>query len=180
MKLSPLLIKKQEFEKSMRGYNIDEVQAFLDKVASELEELINENEALEQEIEKLNTKVSEFQKIEKNLQDTLIKAKDNSTKTLESAKSQTSLLIKEAENKASQILENANKNADDIRNAVMNLREEKNLIIARLKAIVNTQANLLEGKVKEAGEEKTKPVKQNEGEKHDIDIDVDDIVDKLL
>ena len=178
MKLSPLLIKKQEFEKSMRGYNIDEVQAFLDKVASEMEELINKKEALEQEVERLNNKVSEFQKIEKDLQDTLIKAQENSTKTLESAKSQTNLLIKEAENKASQILENANKSAEEIRNAVVNLREEKNLIIARLKAIVNTQANLLEGKVKEAGEEKSKPPIQDEGEK--LDIDVDDIVDKLL
>jgi cell division initiation protein len=178
MKLSPLLIKKQEFEKSMRGYNIDEVQAFLDKVASELEELINENEALDQEVENLNNKVSEFQKIEKNLQDTLIKAQENTTKTLESARNQTSLLIKEAENKASQIIENANNSADQIRNAVMNLREEKNLIIARLKAIVNTQANLLEGKVKEAGEEKLKLIKPDEGEK--LDIDVDDIVDKLL
>ena len=36
MKLSPLLIKKQEFEKSMRGYNVDEVQTFLDKLASEM------------------------------------------------------------------------------------------------------------------------------------------------
>jgi cell division initiation protein len=178
MKLSPLLIKRQEFEKSMRGYNIDEVQAFLDKVASEMEELINKKEALEQEVERLNNKVSEFQKIEKDLQDTLIKAQENSTKTLESAKSQTNLLIKEAENKASQILENANKSAEEIRNAVVNLREEKNLIIARLKAIVNTQANLLEGKVKEAGEEKPKPPIQDEGEK--LDIDVDDIVDKLL
>ena len=178
MKLSPLLIKKQEFEKSMRGYNIDEVQAFLDKVASEMEELINKKEALKQEVERLNNKVSEFQKIEKDLQDTLIKAQENSTKTLESAKSQTNLLIKEAENKASRILENANKSAEEIRNAVVNLREEKNLIIARLKAIVNTQANLLEGKVKEAGEEKPKPPIQDEGEK--LDIDVDDIVDKLL
>jgi len=178
MKLSPLLIKRQEFEKSMRGYNIDEVQAFLDKVASEMEKLINENEALEKEVERLNIKVSEVQVIEKNLQDTLIKAQENSTKTLESAKNQTNLLIQEAENKAAQILENANKSATEIRNSVMNLREEKNLIIARLKAIVNTQANLLEGKVKEAGEEKTKPAIQDEGEK--LDIDVDDIVDKLL
>ena len=178
MKLSPLLIKRQEFEKSMRGYNIDEVQAFLEKVASEMEELINENEALEKEVERLNIKVSEVQVIEKNLQDTLIKAQENSTKTLESAKNQTSLLIKEAENKAAQILEKANKNAEEIRNAVMSLREEKNLIIARLKAIVNTQANLLEGKVKEAGEEKVQLAKPDEGEK--LDIDVDDIVDKLL
>lgn len=178
MKLSPLLIKKQEFEKSMRGYNIDEVQAFLDKVASEMEELINENEALEQEVESLNSKVNEFQKIEKNLQDTLIKAQENTTKTLESAKNQTSMLIKEAENKASQILEKANNSADEIRNAVMNLREEKDLIIARLKAIVNTQTNLFEGKVKDAGEEKKKPGTPVEQEK--LDIDINGIVDKLL
>lgn len=178
MKLSPLLIKKQEFEKSMRGYNIDEVQAFLDKVASQVEELVNENEALEKEVEKLNDKVNEFQKIEKNLQDTLIKAQENTTKTLESAKSQTTLLIKEAEIKASQIVENAKKNADEIRNAVMSLREEKDLIISRLKAVVNTQAKLLEGKIEHAGEEKETPIKSEEKEK--LDIDIDNIVDKLL
>ncbi|MCZ7614647.1 MAG: DivIVA domain-containing protein [Ignavibacteriaceae bacterium] len=53
MKLSPVLIKKQEFEKSMRGYNVEEVQAFLDKVSTDAEELLNENEQLQNEIEKL-------------------------------------------------------------------------------------------------------------------------------
>jgi cell division initiation protein len=143
-----------------------------------LEELLNEKEALEKEVQKFNEKVSEFQKLEKNLQDTLIKAQDSSVKTLESAKSQTNLLIKEAEIKASQIIENARKDADDIRNAVMTLRDEKDLIIARLKAIVNTQANVLEGKVVNAGEEKKK--QKTPAEREDLDIDVDGIVDKLL
>ncbi|MEJ2104034.1 MAG: DivIVA domain-containing protein [Ignavibacteriaceae bacterium] len=178
MKLSPLLIKKQEFQKAVRGYNVEEVQAFLEKVASDMEELLNEKEALEKEVQKFNEKVSEFQKLEKNLQDTLIKAQDSSVKTLESAKSQTNLLIKEAEIKASQIIENARKDADEIRNAVMTLRDEKDLIIARLKAIVNTQANVLEGKVVNAGEEKKK--QKTPAEREDLDIDVDGIVDKLL
>ena len=39
MNLSPLLIKKQEFEKSLRGYNVEEVQTFLDKLPDEMEEL---------------------------------------------------------------------------------------------------------------------------------------------
>ncbi len=59
-----------------------------------------------------------------------------------------------------------------------NLKEEKDLIIAKLKAIVSTQAQLLEGKVKEAGEE-LPPTKEKES-KENIDIDVDDIVNKLL
>src|SRR3972149_10397244 len=153
MKLSPLLIKKQEFAKSMRGYDIDEVQTFLEKVASQFEELIVENEQLELEVQRLNDKVNQFQKIEKDLQDTLLQAQESSTRTFESAKKQTGLLIKEAEVKASQMIENARENANEIRNAVMTLRGEKDLIIAKLKAIVNTQSNLLEGKVKDAGEE---------------------------
>ena len=178
MKLSPLFIKKQEFEKSMRGYNVDEVQAFLDKISSEMEELINENEKLEQEVAELNHKVEEFQKIEKNLQDTLIKTQETSAQAIESSRKQAALIVKESEIKANQIIQNAEDIANEMRNAVIVLREEKDLIIARLKAIVSTQSNLLEGKVKEAGEEPKKPKVQDEPER--LDIDVDGIVDKLL
>jgi len=178
MKLTPLLIKKQEFSKSMRGFNVEEVQAFLDKLSVEVENLLRENEELKAEVENLREKVADFQKIEKNLQDTLIKAQDSSSKALESTKKQTSLMIKEAEIKASQLIENAKESANDIRNAVMTLREEKDLIIARLKAIVNSQSNLLEGKVRDAGEEPVKSKKQDASDK--VDIDVNDIVDKLL
>jgi len=178
MKLSPLLIKKQEFEKSMRGYNVDEVQTFLDKISSEMEELLNENEKLEQEVAALNHKIEEFQKIEKNLQDTLIKTQETSAEVVDSAKKHSALIIKEAEIKASQIIQNAEDISNEMRKAVITLREEKDLIIARLKVIVGTQSNLLEGKVKDAGEERKKAKVQNEAEK--LDIDVDGIVNKLL
>jgi cell division initiation protein len=178
MKLSPLLIKKQEFEKSLRGYNVDEVQTFLDKISSEMEDLINENEALDQEVEKLNKKVTEYQQIEKDLQDTLLKNQETVAQALESAKKQSALIVKEAEIKASRIIQNAENIASEMRNAVIALREEKNLIISRLKAIVSTQSNLLEGKIKNAGEEPKKPKIQDVPEK--LDIDVDGIVDRLL
>jgi cell division initiation protein len=87
-------------------------------------------------------------------------------------------MIKEAEIKASQLIENARENANEIRNAVSTLKEEKDLIIARLKAIVNSQANLLEGKVKNAGEEPGETKEEDSSKK--VDVDVDDIVDKLI
>lgn len=178
MKLSPLFIKKQEFQKSMRGYNVEEVQAFLDKISSEVEDLINQNNQLENEVEKLSSELDEFHKIEKKLQDTIIKTQETSAQTLESAKRQSELILKEAEVKASQKIQNAEEKVNLMHNTVMNLREEKDLIIARLRAIVGTQSNLLEGKVKDAGEEPKKPKAQDEAEK--LDIDVDGIVDKLL
>ena len=178
MKLSPILIKKQEFEKSMRGYNVDEVQTFLDKISSEMEEVLNENEKLKQEVAGLKHQIEEFQKIEKNLQDTLIKTQETSAEIVDSAKKQSALIIKEAEIKASQIVQNAEDISNEMQKAVLSLREEKDLIIARLKVIVGTQSNLLEGKVKDAGEERKKAKVQNEAEK--FDIDVDGIVNKLL
>ena len=63
-------------------------------------------------------------------------------------------MIREAELKASQIIEKARESTNDIRNAVVNLREEKDLILAKLKTIVSSQANFLELKVERAGDEK--------------------------
>ena len=86
--------------------------------------------------------------------------------------------MKEAELKASQIIEKARENANDIRNAIINLREEKDLIISKLKAIVNSQSNLLELKVEGAGDEKASGKKIEDSNK--MDIDINDILNKIL
>lgn len=178
MKISPIEIRQQEFTKKMRGYDPDEVQNFLESLAEELDKLNSENESLESEVQSLTDQVNEFKKIEKNLQDTLLKAQENSTKSMEATKKQTSLMIKEAELKASQIIEKARESTNDIRNAVINLREEKDLILAKLKAIVSSQANLLELKVERAGDEKTAGKKIEQSNK--MDIDINDILNKIL
>ena len=178
MKLSPILIKKQEFEKSMRGYNVEEVQAFLEKLSTDIEELLTENEQLQNEVNRLKSELDNFHRIEQKLQEKILKTEETSAQAIEAAKKQSAVIIKEAEIKASQVIQNAEEKANQLQNAVMTLREEKDLIIARLKAIVGSQANLLEGKVKDAGQEPKKPVIKEKPQK--LDIDVDGIVDKLL
>jgi cell division initiation protein len=178
MKVSPISIKKQEFNKAMRGYDKDEVQAFLDKLADEFETLQKDNDSLKKELENTTVKLAEFRRIEKNLQDTLLKAQESSSKSIESTKKQSSLMMKEAEIKASQILEKARENANEIRNAVINLREEKDLIVANLKAIISSQSHLLEIKVSTAGDDFIVPGHIEQAQK--IDINVDEIVNKLL
>ena len=178
MKLTPISIKSQEFSKSLRGYDSEEVKTYLEKLANEIEEMIDENEKLNVEVVVLRRENSEFNKIEKELQDTLIKAKSSSSQSLESTLKQTSSMIKEAEIKSKELLEKAKEEANEIRNAVIMLREERDFIISKLKAMVNTQAVILEGKlqksVQETKKQKTKEIKD------DFEVDVDDIVNKLL
>jgi cell division initiation protein len=178
MKVSPISIKKQEFNKSFRGYDPEEVQAFLEKLADEFDELKKENDSFREELEKANTQLAEFRRIEKNLQDTLLKAQESSSKAIDSVKKQTNLMIKEAEIKANQILEKARENANEIRDAVIRLREERDLLISKLKAMIDSQAHLFEIKVKDAGEEIPALRKPEQSKK--VDIDVDDIVNKIL
>jgi len=178
MKISPIEIRQQEFTKKMRGYDPDEVQNFLESLAEELDKLNTENGSLKSEVESLTEQINEYKKIEKNLQDTLLSAQESSAKSMEATKKQTSLMIREAELKASQIIEKARESTNDIRNAVVNLREEKDLILAKLKAIVSSQANLLELKVERAGDEKSKGKKIEESNK--MDIDINDILNKIL
>ena len=178
MKVSPISIKKQEFNKSFRGYDPEEVQAFLDKLSDEFDELQKENNSLREELETANANLTEFRRIEKNLQDTLLKAQESSSKAIDSVKKQTGLMVKEAEIKANQILEKARENANEIRDAVIRLREERDLLISKLKAMIESQAHLFEIKVKETGAE-TPAMKKPEQPKK-VDINVDDIVNKIL
>ena len=178
MKISPMEIRQQEFTKKMRGYDPDEVQNFLESLAEEFDKLNVENEYLKTEVQSLAEQVNEFKKIEKNLQDTLLNAQENSAKSMEATKKQTNLMIREAELKAAQIIEKARESTNDIRNAVVNLREEKDLLIAKLKAMISSQTNLLEYKVESAGDEKTSSKKIEESNK--MDIDINDILNKIL
>ncbi|MDO8549011.1 MAG: DivIVA domain-containing protein, partial [Ignavibacteria bacterium] len=118
-----------------------------------------------------------YRKLEKNIQDTLSKAQESSSRSIESAKKQANLVIQVAELKAQRILEKAKESANDVRNAVIQLREEKLTIISKLKAIINSQAHLLEMKVENAVKE-DEPIKTIE-KSSKVNIDVDDIADKL-
>ena len=157
MTLTPGNIKTREFNKSMRGYDVMEVNAYLEKLANEVEDLLAVNERLMNEVEDYKRSVDNYKKIEKNQQDSILKFQNSSPQSLESTRKQTAMIIKEAELKAQQIIDNAKENANEIRNAVLTLREEKDLLISKLKAIIKTQGYLLEGKITTTDKENEKP-----------------------
>ena len=60
MKLTALEIKQQNFEKALRGYDVGEVTAFLNVIASEWEHMVGRNRELEREIEQLREKLKHY------------------------------------------------------------------------------------------------------------------------
>lgn len=178
MSITPAYIKELQFSKVMRGYKPEEVMEFLEKLSAELDILLNENSAAKNELEEAQAVINAYKKIESDLQDTLSKAYDSSAQTINNAKQQAEAIIKEAEEKAAEIVEKAQEEAESIRSAVISLKEERNMIVARLKAIINSQAALLEMKIESIDNERPLPKRINDNDMFEFNID--DIIEKLL
>ena len=64
MIFTPDGIRKQEFNKSFRGFDKEEVHAFLEKLSTEFETLFNENETIKKELEETKQQLEKFLEIE--------------------------------------------------------------------------------------------------------------------
>lgn len=143
MRLTPLDIRKQEFRKTLRGFDPIEVQTFLEMVAEEYEQLLEKNKQLNNRQIELETKLKDYQENEKNLRETLLNVQEVKKQSEESSRKQADLLIKEAELKAIEIIENARKQARQMRDEVSMLRSQKESFINRLRQILISQVELL-------------------------------------
>ena len=67
--LTPLDIENKKFQKQMmNGYNVDEVDDFLDEITVDYEKLYKENTELRAEIEKSKSDLERYKNIEQTLQ----------------------------------------------------------------------------------------------------------------
>lgn len=147
MKFTPLAIKKQQFRKSFRGYNTEEVRVFLEMLAGEYENLLQENKELKEKVAMLESEISTYKQIEKNLHLAVTQAQETATKTLENAKKQAELLIKEAELKAKENINKAKLEIAKIENEIQILKTERERILSELKNFLLSELeklNLLE------------------------------------
>lgn len=143
MKLTPLDIRKQEFRKTLRGFDPIEVQTFLEMVGEEYEQLLEKNKQLNHRLIELETKLKDYQENEKNLRETLLNVQEVRKQSEESSRRQADLLIKESELKAMEIIEIARKQARQMRDEVSILRSQKESFINRLRQILISQIELL-------------------------------------
>ncbi len=71
MKISPLDIRKQEFKKAVRGYDVDEVRSFLTMIADEYEGLLNRAKEMKKQMDHLKSKVDEYETSQSDLKDSM-------------------------------------------------------------------------------------------------------------
>lgn len=114
MKITPLEIRQHEFEKTFRGYNIEEVDNFLANLSQEWERILNESKMLRMQLEMAEKEASKLREIEMTLFKTLKTAEDTSTMITEQANQQADKHIQESKQKSEEVLQEARAKAEEI------------------------------------------------------------------
>lgn len=114
MKITPLEIRQHEFEKTFRGYNIEEVDSFLANLSQEWERVLNESKMLRMQLEIAEKEANKLREIEMTLFKTLKTAEDTSTMITEQANQQADKHIQESKLQGEKLLMDAQQKANGI------------------------------------------------------------------
>ena len=143
MKLTPLDIQQQQFSMRFRGFDVREVDLFLEQMASTFEQLQRDNETLKEEILRLRRESQGLKKREETFRRAMI----HSQKVLENmkgnAEKQAELIIAEAEIKADKIINHAQNRLNHLQEDITELRRQRVQIEVEINAIIEAHAKLL-------------------------------------
>ena len=155
MNLSPLDIQQHKFSVKFRGYDVEEVESFLEAVAQEAEEYIHKINELNEELERKNERIWEYQNMEKTLKETLMIAqaaseevKHNAQKAAEDirehAQREAESTVEEAKRQAARILEESNSELARILADLSTLKGKKIILQEEMRSILATHLSLLD------------------------------------
>lgn len=135
MKITPLEIRQKEFEKKLRGYDKDEVNAFLLSLSNEWERVLDQNKELSIKLQQAEKEVEKLRQVESSLYKTLKTAEDTGANMIEQANKAAELHMKETQMNAEAMLsESKSKARAMIEKAEMEARQ----IIEELQDAVKT------------------------------------------
>mgnify|MGYP001112394914 CR=1 FL=1 len=127
MKITPIDIQEKQFHISLRGYNPEEVDTFLDAIAGELEILHKENNDLKRKLKEVELKKETQEgssEIRKIMEKTLISAQNTAEEIIKAAKLESEKTKIESEKKSEEFLL---KSQDEIREMLDDIQEIKNI-----------------------------------------------------
>lgn len=142
--ITPLDIDNKRFAKQMvNGYNVEEVDDFLDELTVDYSKNYKEVTELRAKVEELNNSLIHYKTIETTLQSTLVMAQSTAEEVKNIAKQKADQIVEEA--KAS-----AQKQVDDLNNEIMlkqkeldDVKKQFDIYKAKMESLLISQLELL-------------------------------------
>lgn len=148
--ITPLDIENKKFSKQMvNGYNVDEVDEFLDEITVDYEKLYKENKELKENTEELHNDVGQYRTIESTLQNTLVIAQKTADEIQNVAKQQAEQIIKDAEHQAKTRLDELNTQIMIKEKELNELKKQFSVYKAKMESLLISQLELIKDMAEE-------------------------------
>lgn len=143
----------EKFNRTLRGYDPEEVNAFLDKIISQVEVMINESKdkdskiaslkSLELENKNLKDKLAQYERMESTLNKTIIMAQKTSEQVKMAAHQESETLLEDAKNNANRIINEALLRAEKTEEEAQLLKRNIKIFKKRVKDIIEAQLEVV-------------------------------------
>ena len=143
--ITPLDIENKKFSKQMmNGYNVEDVDDFLDELVVDYEKNYKELAEANDKIEKLTKDLEQYKNLEKTLQNTLVMAQTTAEEVKIAAKQQADQLIAEARNKASEIQQEENEaSLKKLERRFEDVKKQFDVYKAKMESLLISQEELI-------------------------------------
>ena len=152
MRITPLDIQQKQFPMKLRGFDVEEVYAFLEVIREEMEDLLRENANLKENVQRLDNQMKEYRDMETTLRETLLTAQQMVEDYKMNARKEAELVVKEAELRSDTLLKEAQEKVIKIHEDIVDLKGIRRHFKEEVKRLVESHLRMLEFD-KERGEE---------------------------
>lgn len=157
MPLTPLDIRNKTFRRAFRGYDEEEVDAFLEQVMREFEQLLRDNAALREQVEMYSSRLQQYENLEHTLHNALIVAQQTADEVRAAARREAELVVEEARRQAEDVLRQAREQADALERAAAELGRRARAFRAQLRSLLQSQLELLDQEFARLGAAESAP-----------------------
>jgi cell division initiation protein len=141
--LTPLEIQKQTFSRVLKGYNADEVRAYLHLVAEEIERLVRENDRLARDSAALHEDLEDHSNRERILKDTLLSAQKVAEDLTANARKEAELIVKDAELLSERLIGQAMQRVADLERSITDLKIERRSVRNKLQSTLDSVQHMV-------------------------------------
>jgi cell division initiation protein len=150
VRITPMDIRQQQFTVRMfRGFDVQEVDTFLEDVAQDYEALIKENALLKEQLQVLEDRTRGLEDREKVLQQTLVTTQQLTEEMKEGARREASLILREAELEGEKLLESNRTEEAMLRNEILQLKRQRRQVAEGLRSTLDMYQRMLDQDIKD-------------------------------
>lgn len=160
MRITPLDIQQKQFPMKFRGFDVEEVFAFLEVIREEMEDLLRENASLKEKAQRTENQIKEYRDMENTLRETLLTAQQMVDDYKTNARKEAELIVKEAELKADTLIREAQERVIKIHEDIVDLKGIRTHFKEELKRMIEGHLKMIEFDREREGDEERGGVKE--------------------